>query len=222
MEEFAQTELRPPGEGDVDTEGLTSFYTVSLKGGYVAAGVGLRNTGSGTIKIAGIPAGASVSKAFLYWNIVDAQQKLRHKKLVFKGSNILGEYIGGDHQTCWGPDFYSAFSYRADVTSLVTGNGNYGVSGVASGRTDGADPFAFGATVDAPLAQGASLVVIFTKAAYPTTKFFVWDGATTVPGNSDDAWISLGPFNSYQSSGSSAHNLHCCRWTNRGLGFCDR
>ena len=183
--------ILPAGGSGGDAEGLTSFYTVSIRGGYVAAGVGLRNTGSGTIKITGIPTGASVYKAFLYWNIVDEQQKLRHKRLVFKGTNILGEYVGGDHQTCWLPDFYSTFSYRADVTSLVTGNGNYPLSGVDSGRTDGADPSS--STVDAPLAQGASLVVIYSKPEYPRAKFFVWDGATTIPGNSDAAWITLGP-----------------------------
>src|SRR5271165_4945475 len=39
---------------------LATILTKSLHGGYVSAGVGMRNQGSGTISISGIPDGATV------------------------------------------------------------------------------------------------------------------------------------------------------------------
>jgi hypothetical protein len=35
--------------------------------GYVAAGVGLRDQGSGSIATTGIPSGAYIARAYLYW-----------------------------------------------------------------------------------------------------------------------------------------------------------
>ena len=48
----------------------TSAYGVTFRGGYVAAGVGLRNRGHGTITITGIPPGATINRAFLLWSIL--------------------------------------------------------------------------------------------------------------------------------------------------------
>ena len=49
----------------VDEAGLATNIVHRVRGGYVASGVGLRNRGSGTIGIRGIPAGATVAKAYL-------------------------------------------------------------------------------------------------------------------------------------------------------------
>jgi hypothetical protein len=179
-------------EGGVQAEGMGGSFIYSLRGGYVAAGVGLRNRGFGTIKLTGIPAGAKVHQAFLYWNIVDNLQKNRHRQAKFAGHAILGTFIGADLQPCWLSDTFSAYSYRADVTAYVKGNGNYAVRGVASGLTSGADPFS--SATKAPLADGASLVVIFTKGAYPVTQILLWDGASTIQASTGDRHIVMGPF----------------------------
>jgi hypothetical protein len=50
---------------------LSSFYSTTINGDYVAAGVGMRGTGSGTITISGIPSGSTIVRAVLYWAIVD-------------------------------------------------------------------------------------------------------------------------------------------------------
>lgn len=173
-------------------EGMTNFYSVRLKGGYVASGVGLRNLGKGTIILKGIPRGAKVYRAFLYWNIMDNMQKARNASLRFRGNPVVGTYVGGDHDSCWLPDTMSSFSYRADVTRYVKGNGKYLVSGVASALTNGSDPWS--APVKAPLAQGASLVVIYQKSTYPYTKFLIWDGAVTVPETTDPYVLTMGTF----------------------------
>src|SRR5258708_7773209 len=57
-----------------DALSYTKNYFVT--GDYVVGGVGLRATGvngfaTGTIKISGIPAGADIVAAFLYWQTVE-------------------------------------------------------------------------------------------------------------------------------------------------------
>lgn len=180
------------GQGESEALGLTGYQRFVVRGGYVAAGVGMRNRGYGTIKLTGIPRGAKVYKAYLYWNIVDYYQKARHQRGVFAGHRIRGTYIGGDHEPCWLPNSASSFSYRADVTRYVKGNGKYILKGFASKRTDGADPWL--TTSKPPLMEGASLVVIFKKATYPNTTIVIWDGAAETPQTAATRWITIGGF----------------------------
>ena len=55
---------------DVAAGAPTTFANIDVNGGYVAAGVGLRNRGAGTITISGIPSGAVVQAAYLYWSVL--------------------------------------------------------------------------------------------------------------------------------------------------------
>lgn len=59
--------------------------------------------------------------------------------------------------------------------NLAVGNGSYKITGVASGITTGEDPWTVHPVL--PLAEGASLVVIYTKSSYPTTRVYLWEGA---------------------------------------------
>lgn len=180
------------GQGESEALGLTGYQRFVVRGGYVAAGVGMRNRGYGVIRLRGIPRGAKVYKAYLYWNIGDYYQKARHRRGVFAGHRILGTYIGGDHEPCWFATRGSSFSYRADVTRYVKGNGKYKLKGFASKRTDGADPWLTASKP--PLMEGASLVVIFKKATYPNTTIVIWDGAAETPLTFTTRWITIGGF----------------------------
>lgn len=176
-----------------EVQGLGGYRVYGLRGGYVAAGTGMRNRGWGRIWLYGIPRGARVFKAFLYWSIVDQYQWTSHQWGNFAGKWIKGDYIGADHQPCWTTDDRSAYSYRADVTSLVKGNGTYSLWGFKSGQTDGADPWSSGSTP--PLLEGASLVVLFEKSWYPWTRIAIWDGAATLrSGVAENAYIQVGGF----------------------------
>jgi hypothetical protein len=152
----------------------TTFANVDIRGGYVAAGVGLRNRGAGTIALSGIPAGATVHSAYLFWSVLGgAAEPANFKNGRFKGSAITGLRVGSGGSPCWN-SVTTGYAYRANVTSLVTGNGNYALSGFASGVATGADPFS---TAEIPpLAEGASLVVLYSKASYPLTRVTISNG----------------------------------------------
>ncbi len=52
------------------TDALRFFNNFFITGDYVVGGVGLWNTGSGTINVSGAPEGAEPLAAFLYWQVV--------------------------------------------------------------------------------------------------------------------------------------------------------
>ena len=147
------------------------FYSTSIQGDYVAAGVGMRGTGSGTITISGIPGGSTIVKAFLYWAIVDVSEEPSFKGGVFDGTSITGTLIGTDDDPCW-IGTTTTFAYRADVTALVPGNGIYSLTGFATGPV----------FTTPPLLEGASLVIVFSNPASAYRDIVIFDGADTIGG----------------------------------------
>jgi Dockerin type I domain len=144
---------------------LTTSFNVTLPGDYVATGVGLRGATSGTIKLSGIPAGATVLRAFLYWGMLDNGLDSTLSQLAVNGTPISGSLIGSGPDTCWGDS--NSFTFRAEVTPLVSGNGTYQLTGVASGGSI--------------LADGASLVVIYQLAGAPVKTVILDDGNLSMP-----------------------------------------
>lgn len=150
---------------------LDHFQTVSLHGNATAAGVGLRGSGAGEIVIDGIPEGAGVRQALLYWGTIGTTGT--YDTLALNGQPVNGELIATSANTCWdlpqaGLAFYN-FIYRADVTALFDGNGAYTITGLPDELEDGND------------SQGASLVILYTT---PSDGLFrtilIYDGAVTL------------------------------------------
>ena len=140
-------------------EAHSEFYRVPGQGiGLVTKGVGLatRSEGvreSGTIQIAGVPAGATIISAHLYWVIFALAP---NPAMTFQSAPVTAEHIGASANTCW-PNWSAAslnHVYRADVTAQVSGNGAYTVADFPSGPA-GTDT------------QGASLVVLYYDPAQP-------------------------------------------------------
>jgi len=128
-----------------------------------------------TIQISGIPACATILKAFLY---ADASGNgvavtATVKNPVGTSGNYPMTIIGQDIDKCWSSVGYSGtYSYRADVTAAINGNGSYLISGmpsIAPGPND---------------VDGASLIIIYTdpSAAYTGT-IAIADGAHVSTGN---------------------------------------
>ena len=141
---------------------------------FVANGVALRNRSSGAIELSCIPERRRIKKAFLYWNwaALDYPVPGKHNSMGFwrlsphpkaVGITVHGQKCGFGDQPGWFPPQagYLNFTYRADVTQFVTGNGLYAIVPVSGsvGSTSGADPWKEPPV--APLLNGATLVVIF-------------------------------------------------------------
>lgn len=88
---------------------------------------GMRGDGTGTITVGGVS--GTVTKALLYWNgPTTSTNPTANAAVAFADTAITGTNIGFASSNCWSPPFDNSQSYRADVTSLVSGNGPYSLA----------------------------------------------------------------------------------------------
>ncbi len=91
--------------------------------------------------------------------------------------------IGQGSNLCW--NYPNTYAYRADVTSAITGNGTYSVSGI---------PAALTATTQPDDAHGASLVIIYADNSQSYTgNIVIADGCASQIGGTKTA--TIGGFN---------------------------
>ncbi len=154
---------------------LDESFRMTLRGGYVAAGVGMRNVGGGTITV-DLPADSTIAKAFLYWAVIRQPTQPPLNTGTLNGIGIAGTPIGTTGDPCW-PFFLSGNLtdvYRADVTALAVDGAN-GLTVFPSGLTDHTPPQ--DAPSAFPLLEGASLVVIFENPGFDLNTVVIRDGA---------------------------------------------
>lgn len=110
--------------GMASATNLTSFKTV-FDTDFTAAGVGgMRGNGTGTISLSGVT--GTVSEAYLFWHgptNAASTNTGANANVTFNGNAIAGTFLGISDNNCWG--FANSMAYRANVSSLVTGNGSY-------------------------------------------------------------------------------------------------
>lgn len=143
---------------------LGMFRSFVVAGGYAVAGVGVRGSGTGIINMTGVPSGAHVVAAYLYWETLGNGQSG-----IFNGYSVLGVSLGTVSSPCWSIPLITV--YRSDVTGLLstTGNGAYRVQFPHSGNID-----------IAPSTEGASLLIVYQGVGLPLTSISVYDGAYTL------------------------------------------
>ncbi len=137
----AVTALATPAQATPVTNTGTVYNT-----DWVSAGLGGVDDGDGTVTLAGVS--GTVTTAWLYWHGIDngaTGETYDASAVSFAGSPVVGSSLGDSNTNCWGDG--SSRAYRADVTSLVTGNGSFLVTGLSSSTTEHAN--------------GLSLVVFF-------------------------------------------------------------
>ena len=163
------------GIAEAQVTPITRYTRLTGNINFVATGGSLRSqdnngnacalSGSRTAALAGIPAGATVQSAYLYWggsgSTVDASVTLN-------GSGVSASRTFTASYTTDGVT-YPFFGAFADVTSLVNGNGSFTFSGlsVATGTPH--------CTVEAVVA-GWSLVVIYGSPSERLRAINVYDG----------------------------------------------
>lgn len=90
---------------------------------------GMRGLGTGSLTVSGVT--GTVNTAYLYWHgPTNSLDPTANANVTFGGSPILGVNIGFSQDNFWG--FTNSQGYRADVTSLVTGNNAYSLANFIS------------------------------------------------------------------------------------------
>lgn len=142
------------------------------------------NIGSGlptTLTISGIPNCATIDKAYVYYWVSYVAASPPATSVTFTNpipvtSNIPATMIGQDQDKCWQET--GTANYRADVTTAITGNGNYVIN--ITGLTG--TSLYFPNTYDQ--VDGVSLIIIYkdNSATYQGS-LILWDGNMTGVGN---------------------------------------
>lgn len=122
--------------------------------------------------IAGIPPTATIQKAFIWCDASGTGIPITLS--VTNPASVTNNYnmtlIGTDQDKCW--SYQGTYSYRADVTAAISGNGNYVISGFPT------NPPTSGNDVD-----GATMMVIWSdNSATFQGDIEIWDGALVVNG----------------------------------------
>lgn len=159
--------------------GMQLLESTTVQGGYVAAGVAMRNRGYGSITLSTIPPGSTVVDAYLLWDVLASSESAGLAQGTFNGTSITGTQVATGATPCWPPT--NNYSYVANIAGLVAGNGSYSLSGFASGVTNGQDPWTAGSTE--PDLEGATLVITYANAASPETGVQLYAGATMTEGD---------------------------------------
>ena len=117
----------------INVSGLTPSYFQRVQGGGIvvdSAGMRLDGEFSGgtltpTLTISGVPVGATVIDAFLYVNELDFGAT--DTTFTLNGNNVAMTEIGSSSDPSWGAN--RAVTLKADVSSIITGNGSYTLGG---------------------------------------------------------------------------------------------
>ena len=147
--------------------------TLFVCGGKVSSGTPIAGNAagggnSGTIGLTGVPAGAEIIRAELYWNVLTNSDEASNtgRDIVFAGENISGTQIG--FVAGLTPCFSQAntVAWKADVTPFVSGDGAYAVSGFPGGNLiNGAD-----------FTEGVSLNVLYDDGSSTLRQFVNYEG----------------------------------------------
>lgn len=125
---LASAELISPFETQFDTD-------------YASAGVGgMRGTGMGDIELSGVS--GTVDQAYLYWHgPTNSTDPDFNADIEVNGTAVSGTNIGFSDDNFWSQA--NSQAYRADVTSLVTGDGTYSLTGLSPSNSNGASLIVF-------------------------------------------------------------------------------
>jgi len=137
-----------------------SNFMIVRNADMVSAGYGgMRGIGTGTLTLSGVS--GTILKAFLYWSgPTNSYDPNVNANVLFDSNAITGTNIGFSDDNCW--DYTNSQAYRADVTSFVTGDGEYALGGFLQSNAD---------------INGVSLIVFFDDGNSENNRDFVlFDG----------------------------------------------
>jgi hypothetical protein len=114
--------LAVPAAEASDIQPFKTVYATDVA--YAGLG-GMRGIGNGSIALTGVS--GTVTEALLFWHgPTNSADPASSAAVSFAGQPVTGTNIGTSASNCWG--FDNSQAYRADVTSLVTGDGSYALA----------------------------------------------------------------------------------------------
>lgn len=127
--------------GGLSHANLIAPFETQFDTDWTYAGVGgLRGTGASSITLSGVS--GTVNQAYLYWHgPTNSSDPTWNANINFDGNAISGTNIGFSDDNFWSRA--NSQAYRADVTSFVTGNGVYSLSGLIPNDSNGASLIVF-------------------------------------------------------------------------------
>lgn len=154
---------------------IGEFGTGGMRGG----------DGTGSIDVSGLS--GTVLKAYLYWHgPTNSTDPNVNADVTFNGTPVTGVNIGADSDNNWG--FTNSQAWRADVTSLVSGDGTYSLSDFVKGDAD---------------INGVALVVFYDDGNTSNDRNIVlWNGNDS--NASDGVWDEMLTSVPYPGSGSAS------------------
>ena len=154
--------------------GLVTLSQFRTNGDYVVGSNSSRQFGAPTpqtdpfnIALAGIPAGATIQRAWINWSYLsNFPNESTENTIQVNGNNVTAQFADtGTPELNWGFDY--GVGYTADITNLVTGNGNYSIASAVD------DPGTGG------IGEGATILAVWQKAGSPLKAINVYNGYTS-------------------------------------------
>ncbi len=179
------TETCPYGERGCDAgtyaTPFTQYARYVLKGNFTStAATAYLMNGTSTLNLTGLPGGASIIAAYLFWT-GQTNTLNEFANISFAGNPVTGTVIAYDCSDCWGTSYNSL--YVCNVTAYVTGNGSYVASGFQS----------LGNSV--PGVNGFTLLVVYLDPTPTVTRVVsIWTGDIDLQGcgPDDTSWVQTG------------------------------
>jgi gliding motility-associated-like protein len=143
--------------------------------------------------ISGLPSCGVIEKAYVYASISGngVAVNISVTNPAAQNQNFAMSIIGQDQDKCWA--YQGTYTYRADVTSIINGNGNYIISGLP------VDP---SANLHSNDTDGATLLIVYSN---PTQAYqgeiYIWDGCVAGIGNTST--MNINNFNACANSSSA-------------------
>lgn len=173
-----------PQDGNAVLGNIYNFTKCGLNFAVASQRIGQRFTPQGVPQpapfvISGLPSCAVIEKAFLWaeGSGTGAAQTATIQPPIGPSQNFPMTVIGTGPDKCWG--YAGSQTYRADVTSVITGNGQYDISGLLTNPPNNGEDM-----------DGATLIVIYSD---PTV---TWSGTMII----DDGAIVI-------NGGTGTHNM---------------
>jgi hypothetical protein len=159
---------------------LQPMLAETLRGGLASAATCVNHADiaeggphGGVLHVLGVPADATILHAWLYWTVLSIVSPVPTGRPAMDGVDLDVVSLGELNETPCFPDQDFTGAFRADVTSLVSGDGDHVLTGFLGDGT----------WLGESLTEGATLLVVWTATTAPDVTIVLFDGLDVASGD---------------------------------------